>query len=153
MSALLVCQFRRYVTYSLLIGALREIRTPDPLVRSQVLYPAELWAHHKYSLAVREGFEPLILILFSTYKPIIYWYFLAKNHEYGNFIGSISINLFFWFRQVIFIFIITFLFNWQFWQNKFNNQFVWLVPSNRVINKKSAYKIKHLLFDWVVIFR
>ena len=23
-------------------GALREIRTPDPLVRSQVLYPAEL---------------------------------------------------------------------------------------------------------------
>ncbi len=42
MSALLVCQFRRYVTYSLLIGALREIRTPDPLVRSQVLYPAEL---------------------------------------------------------------------------------------------------------------
>ena len=24
------------------IGALREIRTPDPLVRSQVLYPAEL---------------------------------------------------------------------------------------------------------------
>jgi len=25
-----------------LIGALREIRTPDPLVRSQVLYPAEL---------------------------------------------------------------------------------------------------------------
>ena len=26
------------------VGALREIRTPDPLVRSQVLYPAELWA-------------------------------------------------------------------------------------------------------------
>lgn len=25
-----------------LSGALREIRTPDPLVRSQVLYPAEL---------------------------------------------------------------------------------------------------------------
>ena len=25
-------------------GAPREIRTPDPLVRSQVLYPAELWA-------------------------------------------------------------------------------------------------------------
>ena len=24
------------------VGALREIRTPDPLVRSQVLYPAEL---------------------------------------------------------------------------------------------------------------
>ncbi len=28
-----------------LIGAPKEIRTPDPLVRSQVLYPAELWAH------------------------------------------------------------------------------------------------------------
>ena len=28
------------------IGALREIRTPDPLVRSQVLYPAELWARN-----------------------------------------------------------------------------------------------------------
>ena len=27
------------------IGAPREIRTPDHLVRSQVLYPAELWAH------------------------------------------------------------------------------------------------------------
>ncbi|GAM31008.1 hypothetical protein P23_1514 [Acinetobacter calcoaceticus] len=27
---------------SILLGALREIRTPDPLVRSQVLYPAEL---------------------------------------------------------------------------------------------------------------
>ena len=29
------------------VGALREIRTPDPLVRSQVLYPAELWAHYQ----------------------------------------------------------------------------------------------------------
>ncbi len=37
MSALL-----RFTLTSLLIGALREIRTPDPLVRSQVLYPAEL---------------------------------------------------------------------------------------------------------------
>ena len=26
-------------------GAPREIRTPDPLIRSQVLYPTELWAH------------------------------------------------------------------------------------------------------------
>lgn len=25
-------------------GAPRKIRTPDPLIRSQVLYPAELWA-------------------------------------------------------------------------------------------------------------
>ena len=29
----------------LFFGAPKEIRTPDPLVRSQVLYPAELWAH------------------------------------------------------------------------------------------------------------
>ena len=28
-----------------LYGAPREIRTPDPQVRSLVLYPAELWAH------------------------------------------------------------------------------------------------------------
>jgi hypothetical protein len=26
-------------------GAPREIRTPDLLIRSQSLYPAELWAH------------------------------------------------------------------------------------------------------------
>ena len=31
------------------VGALREIRTPDPLVRSQVLYPAELWAHYLFA--------------------------------------------------------------------------------------------------------
>ena len=29
-------------------GAPEEIRTPDPLVRSQVLYPAELRARHPY---------------------------------------------------------------------------------------------------------
>ena len=28
-----------------LYGAPREIRTPDLLIRSQSLYPAELWAH------------------------------------------------------------------------------------------------------------
>ncbi len=34
-----------------LFGAPEEIRTPDPLVRSQVLYPAELRAHARhYSL-------------------------------------------------------------------------------------------------------
>ncbi len=41
-------------------GAPGEIRTPDPLVRSQVLYPAELRAHiiSIASLAEKEGFEP-----------------------------------------------------------------------------------------------
>jgi hypothetical protein len=29
-------------------GAPEGIRTPDPLIRSQVLYPAELPAHYKY---------------------------------------------------------------------------------------------------------
>ena len=38
-----------------LYGAPGEIRTPDPLVRSQILYPTELRAH---ILAEREGFEP-----------------------------------------------------------------------------------------------
>ena len=36
-------------------GAPGEIRTPDPLVRSQILYPTELRAH---MMAEREGFEP-----------------------------------------------------------------------------------------------
>ena len=34
----------------LAIGVPRGIRTPDPLIRSQILYPAELWAqiiHYK----------------------------------------------------------------------------------------------------------
>ncbi len=33
------------VAHFMVIGAPEEIRTPDPLVRSQVLYPAELRAH------------------------------------------------------------------------------------------------------------
>jgi hypothetical protein len=35
--------------WALVCGAPEEIRTPDPLVRSQVLYPAELPAHLKVS--------------------------------------------------------------------------------------------------------
>ena len=34
--------FQFYICRCVQVGALREIRTPDPLVRSQVLYPAEL---------------------------------------------------------------------------------------------------------------
>ena len=33
---------KRFFSLNHQVGALREIRTPDPLVRSQVLYPAEL---------------------------------------------------------------------------------------------------------------
>ena len=56
----------------LFIGAPGEIRTPDPLVRSQILYPTELRAQYAFKavdfdrkirfnqrrLAEREGFEP-----------------------------------------------------------------------------------------------
>ena len=35
----------------------RRIRTPNLLVRSQTLYPVELWAH---LMAEREGFEPSV---------------------------------------------------------------------------------------------
>ncbi len=38
-------QYRQETLRFFRIGAPGEIRTPDPLVRSQVLYPAELRAH------------------------------------------------------------------------------------------------------------
>ena len=44
-------------------GAPGAIRTPDPLVRSQVLYPSELRAQNCFKidiLAEREGFEPSV---------------------------------------------------------------------------------------------
>ena len=44
---------------SLVIGAPEEIRTPDPLVRSQVLYPAELQAHKLVELVRPKRFELL----------------------------------------------------------------------------------------------
>ena len=37
-----MCGFFNFTSHDDQVGALREIRTPDPLVRSQVLYPAEL---------------------------------------------------------------------------------------------------------------
>ena len=43
------------------VGALREIRTPDPLVRSQVLYPAELWAPYLCRLN-RLRYVPVFLL-------------------------------------------------------------------------------------------
>ncbi len=36
--------FCEYLKIKVKTGAPREIRTPDPLIRSQVLYPTELWA-------------------------------------------------------------------------------------------------------------
>ena len=54
-------------------GGPRRIRTPDPLIRSQVLYPAELRARIKLrcyimQLAEREGFEPSIGV--KAYTPL-----------------------------------------------------------------------------------
>ena len=52
-------------------GALEEIRTPDPLVRSQVLYPAELRAHipicHKTPLIITLNFF-FFNTIFQIYK-------------------------------------------------------------------------------------
>ena len=36
--------------YNLLFGTLKGIRTPDPLLRRQMLYPAELSAHSLFNL-------------------------------------------------------------------------------------------------------
>ena len=47
----ILCGFRRYITYPMkphktcICGTLEGIRTPDLVVRSQTLYPAELPAH------------------------------------------------------------------------------------------------------------
>ena len=53
------------------IGACGRIRTSDRLVRSQVLYPAELHTLHNLHfefMAEREGFEPSIG--FNAYTPL-----------------------------------------------------------------------------------
>ena len=50
------------------IGAPGEIRTPDPLVRSQILYPTELRAHYN-----NDSF-----IILSTAKEL---HTLEPNHE------------------------------------------------------------------------
>jgi hypothetical protein len=51
-------------------GVPREIRTPDLLIRSQTLYPAELWAHKEMERTT--GIEPATLALArrcSTAEP------------------------------------------------------------------------------------
>ena len=45
------------------IGAPGKIRTPDPLIRSQVLYPAELPAQYKY-YKLKIGKKELIIFFF-----------------------------------------------------------------------------------------
>src|SRR6056300_2027027 len=51
------------------VGAPREIRTPDQLVRSQLLYPAELWARGtKYSQDLSTGHRPFALFTSVGFK-------------------------------------------------------------------------------------
>ena len=51
------------------VGAPREIRTPDQLVRSQLLYPAELWARgSKYSQDLSTGHRPFALFTSVGFK-------------------------------------------------------------------------------------
>ena len=48
------------------VGAPREIRTPDQLVRSQLLYPAELWARSvEYSQDLPNGHRPFALFSYE----------------------------------------------------------------------------------------
>jgi hypothetical protein len=53
------------------IGAPGEIRTPDPLIRSQVLYPAELRAPIRPKDYIRVSFEfqPFYLELMFDLEP------------------------------------------------------------------------------------
>ncbi len=55
---------RRHETAGCRSNTPRRIRTPNLLVRSQALYPIELWAHILLILsqivAEREGFEPSV---------------------------------------------------------------------------------------------
>ena len=56
-----------------LIGTPGEIRTPDPLVRSQVLYPAELRAHSliKIIIEILETYFLILNYINQTYKIFI----------------------------------------------------------------------------------
>jgi hypothetical protein len=67
----------RLVALHRLGGTPRRIRTPNLLIRSQMLYPVELWAHQNcqaaqsnkprhQSVAEREGFEPSVSVTLHT---------------------------------------------------------------------------------------
>ncbi len=67
----------RMVALLRLGGTPRRIRTPNLLIRSQMLYPVELWAHQNcqaarsnkprhQSVAEREGFEPSVSVTLHT---------------------------------------------------------------------------------------
>ncbi len=51
-------------------GAPGEIRTPDPLVRSQVLYPAELRAHRYLKLYIFTSIQKIALRAIGTLENV-----------------------------------------------------------------------------------
>ena len=53
-------------------GVPRGIRTPDPLIRSQILYPTELWVQKMKKLEAALGFEPGVKELQSSALPLGY---------------------------------------------------------------------------------
>ena len=60
-------------------GAPREIRTPDQLVRSQLLYPAELWAQtEEYSQVIITGHRSIKL-----FSLIVYSRQISPIHDAG----------------------------------------------------------------------
>ena len=65
--------------FTSLVGAPGKIRTPDPLVRSQVLYPAELQAH---SLSILYFF---FIFLKNYYVKILQFVFGENNEIKINF--------------------------------------------------------------------
>jgi hypothetical protein len=62
-------QFPNWQRYKGLIGTPGKIRTCDPLIRSQILYPAELRVHAKLSLV----FESLICKLINFWATALSW--------------------------------------------------------------------------------
>ena len=69
-------------------GAPREIRTPDQLVRSQLLYPAELWAQgEEYSQVIITGHRSIRLFSLIVYSRQIS---LSTTRVYVIYSGSNS---------------------------------------------------------------
>ena len=64
------------------LGVPEKIRTPDLLIRSQALYPAELPVHEqKRKMEATTGFEPVVKVLQTFALPLGYVakHLLGKN--------------------------------------------------------------------------
>jgi 3-phytase len=78
--------------FYLLIGAPGKIRTPDPLVRSQVLYPTELQALDFYSTIINELKKCKLNLLLFTLQNLIQTY--NSNMKYNSIRFAILITIF-----------------------------------------------------------